>query len=327
MWSGALLVHGYLGVPESICAVGSMVKWSQSICSWTVRLCTSEIILFNKQITSVKRQGKNLHVSHLYSRHKWKCGYMGWLPVNNAQWALLECGFSIVWDQLAMISKLVVSFQQWGTLRTSALLHNMAKNQKYKWEKLGGSNKRQRQRSIYSLFIFTLQKWQFGCFFLDCHNISLEMYKGHIDSVCVHENRGFHNRMYYWKMFSQWRPNVLWMYAGIWYTRRAYFLEQETYDSVSFWNEKVPMNKENDTEDRKCITFSPKWPFLRCALCSGDSAIKHEAFRVWREDRVLGGLAIFPQMNQADFIWMLFSNDTSFWISWKMPMFRPLLWV
>lgn len=65
----------------------------------STQLCTSHMIfLFYQQITSVKQQGRDLLVSHLYSRHKWRCWHTRWLPVNNAQWALLDGGFSIAWN-------------------------------------------------------------------------------------------------------------------------------------------------------------------------------------------------------------------------------------
>lgn len=80
---------------------------------------------FYQQITPIKQQGKYLLVSHLYSWHKWRCWHTRWLPVNKAQWALLDSGFSIVANQLAMIQKMVVFLQRRRTIRkTNLRLHS-----------------------------------------------------------------------------------------------------------------------------------------------------------------------------------------------------------
>lgn len=58
--------------------------------------------------SSIKQQGKALLVSHLYSWHKWRCRHMRWLPVNNAQWALLDSEFYFARKPISHDSTMVV---------------------------------------------------------------------------------------------------------------------------------------------------------------------------------------------------------------------------
>lgn len=67
------------------------------------------LFLFYQETTSIKQQGKNLLVSHLYSWHERRCWHVRWLPVNNAHWASLDVGFTIAWSQLATIQECLVS--------------------------------------------------------------------------------------------------------------------------------------------------------------------------------------------------------------------------
>lgn len=90
-------------------------KWNRSISGWTAEFCTSEIILFYWDTTTIKQQGKNFPVSQRNSWHERRCWHMRWLCVNNPWWALLDAGFSIAWNQLAMIQEF---FWQRGTIRT-----------------------------------------------------------------------------------------------------------------------------------------------------------------------------------------------------------------
>lgn len=54
---------------------------------------------------------------------------MIWLPVNNAQWALLDSAFSIIWNQLAMNQKWLFSFSSGELSELSTRFHKMYKKQ------------------------------------------------------------------------------------------------------------------------------------------------------------------------------------------------------
>lgn len=185
---------------------------------------------------------------------------MKWLPVNNAQWALLGSGRSIAPNQLAMILKICFLQFNWVSFLEEHMI-------------------------ICVYCVFSFRKDFF--FFSPSHFTTGEgwIYTGVIWLWCVHKSSGFHNWMYYLRMFSQWRPDTLWIWACIWYTQRSNFLGEETYDGVSFlkWESSIQWRKKTNTGDREYITFSRKWPFLWWSLWLWVFAFKNVRFGKCRE--------------------------------------------
>lgn len=145
---------------------------------------------------------------------------------------------------------------------------------------------RQQQTIMCSQCVFNLQKWRFGCFFffLDCHHLRPEIYRGHADCTDrVHERTGFITERVIWECFlSEGREHcecelVFDALGG----RTSWGSEHMT----AFLRWKICGDKREKKKRTEYLShFQGNDLFFGCFVC--EPAIKHESFVIGKEEKV-----------------------------------------